>query len=106
MIDATQQRSAPVVPFWGRVTVVESPVDESQRDSGLILPSNYREEEEVDVRRGVVLAVDHGYWDANPHASEYVHRIDSGTVVFFTGGIRIGDAWVIQIHEIIGFEEG
>lgn len=87
-------------PFWGRVTVIESPVDEEDRN-GIIVPLT--RDEGGDFLRGVVQHVDQTYHDMDSWA-EYVRKIAPGTVVFFRKGVRIRDSYVVEIADILAFE--
>lgn len=92
-------------PFWGRVTVLESPVDEEERESGLIVPLLAVQGEKVDpVHRGVVLHIDQTYHDTEGHWNAYARQINSGTVVYFKDGRRILDTWVVDIADVLAFE--
>lgn len=88
-------------PFWGRVTVIESAVDEEERESGLIVPLAGLDEK---VRRGVVLHIDQTYHDTEGHWNAYARQINSGTVVYFKDGHRILDTWVVDISDVLAFE--
>lgn len=87
-------------PFWGRVAVVESPVDEIGRESGLLVPLKHDGEQEF--RRGVVVSVDTEWSDPDRKAA--CELIVPGTVVYFKGGTLIIDVYVIEINEILAYE--
>lgn len=90
-------------PFWGRVLLIESAVDEEQRKSGLIVPL-HREGQESEFKRGVVYRIDQTYHELTQWG-DYARQIDTGTAVFFRGGIKIGvDTWVVDIDDILAFE--
>ncbi len=83
-------------PMYGYATVLESGVDEEQRDSGLIVPVGT---EQTVLRRGVILHVS----DAG---GDYSDKLPAGTVVYYRGGIRIADVVLVDIaDEIVAYEE-
>jgi co-chaperonin GroES (HSP10) len=87
-------------PYYGRIAVLESPVDELERPSGLIVPLDEGDDE---TRRGVIIRID--YVD-DTEDTEYVReRLREGTVVYFTGGITISDIIFLQSSQIIAYEE-
>lgn len=86
-------------PYYGRFAVVESDVDQEQRDSGLIVPI----ELEQGVRRGVIAHVD---WIDGEEGLEYAkERVGEGSAVYFRGGVKISDMWFISSADIIAYEE-
>lgn len=90
-------------PFWGRVAIMESPVDETERPSGLIVPM--RHEGQTDpLTRGVVLRVDQGYHDKGGEWADYVQLIDQGTVVYFRNGVKLEDIWIVDVSDILAYE--
>jgi co-chaperonin GroES (HSP10) len=93
-----------VRPFWGRVAIMESPVDQEQRPSGLIVPLKHEEIEET-CRRGVVLHIDQRYHELDGWGV-YAQQIDAGTVVYFTKGVRVGDTWIVDISDVLAYEDG
>jgi co-chaperonin GroES (HSP10) len=95
-----QEIEARLRPFWGRVLVVESPVDEEQRQSGLIVPHKF--EGSADVRRGVVVDVD-GEW-SDPDRRAAAERLPPGTVVWYRGGTRVGEFVLMQIDDVLAYE--
>lgn len=92
-----------VRPFWGRATLIESPVDESELESGLVLPHTF--DGDGGVKRGVIQDVD-PFWDEIPSHEHVRENLKPGTVVFYTGGTRIRDVVVVQMIEILAFETG
>lgn len=90
-------------PFWGRVSVVESPVDESERASGLIVPHSFDGDDSV--KRGVVIAIDL-VWDENTPGRAMADVLVPGTPVYFQdgAGIRIRDVLILEINHILAFE--
>lgn len=87
-------------PYYGRISVLESPVDEEQRDSGLIVHIDT----DHGIKRGVVANVDRVEGDPS---EEYMReRIVEGTVVYYLGGVKISDLTFITSSEIIAYEEG
>lgn len=87
-----------VRPFCGhgRATVQESPVDEAQRDSGLVVPLSFDGDDGV--KRGVLLNVapDPGTYAGDP--------LPRGTVVWYRGGVRIQDVVVVDLANILAYE--
>lgn len=81
-------------PFWRRVTVLPSPVDEAHRSSGMIVPITV----DAGIARGVVVDVAEG-WGG--------HGIGVGTVVYYfqTNAIQIGDLLVVDLEDVMAFEE-
>jgi hypothetical protein len=86
-------------PYYGRIAVLESIVDEVARPSGLVVPF----EMDPNVKRGVISHVD--YVD-DSEAEEYVkERLAPGVVVYYMGGVSISDITFVQSSEIIAYEE-
>lgn len=88
---------AQVKPFWGRVSVADTPVDEHQRDTGLILPFGTIEDH---LTRGIVVAVDDAYQD-----SQYAGRLQPGMIVWYARGRRILDVTIVDFEDIYAFQE-
>jgi hypothetical protein len=93
-VDATAAKSQ-LRPFWGRIIVAPSPVDEAQHKSGLIVPTHY--EGDDDVKRGIVLAAD---------LDDLDDELPPGTVVYYVGGIRVLDLIVLDRQEVLAYHEG
>lgn len=95
-----------VRPFWGRVLVVDSPVDEAETASGLIIPLKMDGSE---LSRAIVTHHDAHYAE-NPNSNGYPHPdlIPPGTVVFYRTslGKRIGDVVIVDVDDIWAYEEG
>lgn len=89
---------AKILPFWGRVSVIPSPVDEAQLDSGLVVPMTYDGDD--DIRRGVVQAIDL----ASNEQMESPELLVPGTVVYYRNGVRILDVIVVERNDIIAYE--
>lgn len=90
-------------PFWGRVMLVESHVDEEQLKSGLIVPIS---DITSDLSRGVVQHIDK-VWHEATSASESSALADAlvpGTVVYYRNGWKIGDVIVVEMSDIIAIE--
>lgn len=88
-------------PFFGRVMVMPSPVDEAQRESGLVIPMAY--EGDDGIKRGVVAGIDDAFDEA--YAEYSFHEIiPIGTVVYYTGGITIQGYVFLGGKEIIALE--
>jgi co-chaperonin GroES (HSP10) len=87
-----------VRPFWGRVTVAESTVDEDQRASGLVLPVRY--EGDDGVRRGIVLDVAVG-----GYASDAVDCLEPGMLIYFRRSVKIDhDVLVVELSDVLAYE--
>lgn len=80
-------------PMYGYATLIQSTVDEEQRDSGLIVPIG------AELKRGVILHLaDVG--------GDYSTLLPEGTVVFYRNGTSIGDVVLVSISEdILAYEE-
>lgn len=91
------QTDAQVKPFWGRVSVANTPVDEHQRDTGLILPFGSIEDHLV---RGVVVAVDSAYEN-----STYAGVLQPGMIVWYRAGRRILDVTIVDFEDIYAYQE-
>lgn len=89
-------------PFWGCITVLESSVDEEQRQSGLIVPLSV-ESSGANLQRGVVLHVSayDRYGDAMAH-----DLIGPGTVVYHRGGVRVADVVIVKLTDVVAYIEG
>jgi hypothetical protein len=85
-------------PFWGRVTVIESPLDEAQRESGLILPITG-----IELKRGIVLSIDH-VWDEHLPGYPVGETLPEGTPVYYRAGIKIGDVVVVDLNDVLAYE--
>ena len=86
-------------PFWGRVTVLPSPVDEVQRDSGVIVPIGLHTDDGLPTfERGIVLHV------ASCGIPSEV-SLPEGSVVYYEAGDRIGDVVVVKFQDIVAFVE-
>lgn len=91
-----------VRPFWGRVTVLESPVDEEQRESGLIVP--IQDARGDTCKRGIIREID-GSWD-DPRGRAMAELIGPGTPVYYRGGEKIGDLIILELQDILAYEDG
>ncbi len=85
-------------PFWGRIMVIPSSLDEEQRASGLILP--VVGESYTPVRRGVVAHVD----KVRHELADSIDELVPGTVVYYIDGLRIADAVMLNRSEIVAYE--
>jgi co-chaperonin GroES (HSP10) len=94
----TEATTANLRPFWGRIMVIPSSVDEHERRSGLIVPMEYEGDEQV--RRGVVVHIDN--WRAEP--TETARDLLPGTIVYYKGGVRVADAVILERNEILAYE--
>lgn len=88
-------------PFWGRVALLPSPVDEYQRASGLVLPDHYDGSEGI--YRGVVIATDPSTEGIPGFAS--MESLPVGTVVWYIGGgYIVRDTVIVNPDDIIAVE--
>jgi hypothetical protein len=94
----THQDTHRLRPFWGRVLVLESPVDESERPSGLIVPMG--EAGSTQVKRGVVLHIDPWHGEPIPSAEEIL----PGTVVYYIDGVQVLDGVILERSQIYAYE--
>ena len=86
-----------IQPFWGRVALLPSPVDEYQRASGLVVPDKYEGEEGI--HRGIVIAVDDG-----DGFLPIMHILEVGMVVWHLGGYTVRDTVIVRGEDIIAYE--
>jgi hypothetical protein len=86
-------------PFWGRIMVLPSNLDDEARPSGLVVPLVYRDSP---VKRGIVAHVDR----TRAEQSESIDDIEPGTVVYYVDGLRIQDCVMLLRHEIVAYEVG
>lgn len=95
MMPEAETSTANLRPFWGRVIVIPSAVNEEERGSGLIVPTQW--EGDDGVKRGVVTHVDEslGFGPTD---------LGAGSVVYYKGGVKVLDTVVLERHEIYAFE--
>lgn len=86
---------ARVKPFWGRVAVAESTVDDHERQSGLILPWGTDDQH---LLRGVVTDVDPDYDDG------HLSALKPGMVVWYSRGRRVLDVTIVDAEHIYAYE--
>lgn len=87
-------------PWWGRVAVLPSPVDEMERDSGLVIPIALAADDgHRQFSRGIVLHV------ASCGVPSEAMPAD-GSVVYYENADRIGDVDVVNYRDIIAVMEG
>lgn len=86
-----------VKPFYGRVTVAESTVEEEQRQSGIVIP--IRHEGSDTFHRGVLLDV------ANDPPHPGGEELRPGMVIYYRIGTKIGDVIVVNLSEILAYED-
>lgn len=84
-------------PFWGRVTVLPSPVDEVERESGVIVPLG---REHSDYDRGIVLHV-----ATCGIMADALDILQEGMVVYYEHGATIGDVIVVNISDVVAYIE-
>lgn len=100
MMSELQNLQAQLRPFWGRLMVLPSPVDQAELPSGLIVPINGMQGAE----RGVVYQSDIAYDEAYP-GYDISTILPVGTVVYFKGGVRIGEYVFVTGQEIYAYED-
>lgn len=86
-----------VKPFYARATVAASPVDEAEHESGLIVPIQYSGADEF--KRGVLLDVH----NEPPHLG--AELLERGMVVYYRKGVSIGDVIVVELRDILAYED-
>lgn len=88
-----------VRPFWGygRATVIESAVDEAQRRSGLVVPLAFDGDDGIS--RGVILHVVYA------PGGETGDLLTPGRVVFYRTAVQIADVYVVDLEDVIAYEE-
>lgn len=79
-------------PYGARVTVADSPVDQEETSSGIVIPIGDREN--PGFHRGVVL-----------HVTHEMEPLEPGTVIFFRYGTRIADVTIVDADQIIAYED-
>lgn len=89
-----------VRPFWGRVAVAPSPVDETQRPSGIVVPDKF--DGDSGVERGVVVCVD----PLRVEDVESIEELTPGTPVWYRNGVRIRDVVIVDRRDILAYEIG
>lgn len=96
--------AAAIRPFWGRVTVQESPVDETETPSGLVLPMQH--EGDDGVVRGVVLHCSD--WSAIGLTTDAAALLAPGTVVYYPAkaGLKISGVVILHHADVLAYEEG
>lgn len=91
-----------VKPFYGRIAVAPSPVDETQAKSGLIVPFTEMDDH---LNRGVVTDIDAVY-DESFGSYRYGTMLRPGVVVWYRGeGNRVGDVIIVDACDIFAYEE-
>lgn len=103
-MDQTERVLAKAVrPFWGRVAVLPSPVDEIETGSGIVIPLEH--EDDAGVERGVVFRIDESWNESQPQQRTAAEQLSPGTVVWYRGGVRVRDVVVLEMSEIYAFED-
>lgn len=103
MVPQTEVMMSKIRPFWQQVTVIESSVDEEQRASGLIVPIQVAQDKKDSeaLHRGVILHL--AAFDSNDETASSILR--EGMVIYFHGGQTIGDVLVVNLRDIVAYEE-
>jgi co-chaperonin GroES (HSP10) len=91
-----------VRPFWGRVLVMDSPVDEEELASGLIVPVQM---EDSALTRAVVMHHDKHYLEHVEAGYPTTELIPVGTVIWYLHGQRVGDVVIVDADDIYAYEE-
>lgn len=83
-------------PYYARITVLPTPVDEVQHENGLILPIDLT----AGVERGVVEATSESH-DESPWG------FPPGTIVYYFlhDAVQIGEVQVVKLEDVIAYEE-
>jgi co-chaperonin GroES (HSP10) len=102
--EASSIAAAALRPFWGRVTVSESPVDEEQRESGLVVP--HRHEGDDGIIRGIVLHCSER--SALGLTCDAADHLLPGTVVYYPKAAALRIAGVVILHhaDVLAYEDG
>lgn len=93
-----------VRPFWGRVSVMPSPVDEEELPSGLVLP--LRHEGGKELVRGVVERVDENW--SHPDMQAAADQLKPGTVVYYQESDelpRIRGLVILKVSDVFAVED-
>ena len=95
-----------VRPFWGRILVLDSPVDEEQTESGLIVPVQSKDNPEL--TRAIVIQHDPHYAEHPDIGYPHTELLPIGTVIWYitTLGKKIGDVVAVDVDDIWAYEEG
>jgi len=104
----TPKSTHAIRPFWGRVAVIDSPVDEIETRSGLIVPVSHGHvgDDHFVPRRAIVQEIDATYGDNPPgQMVELARLLEPGTVVhYYDEGWRIGELVLILPSQIVAYE--
>lgn len=84
-------------PFCNAVTVIESPVDEQELASGIVLPINHSDK--PDIFRGVVVA------SGSCHCQDW-EKIHNGVVIYYIKSMQLPEDLKLVFHDdILAYEE-
>lgn len=90
-------------PFYGRIMCIDSPVDESQLESGLIVPLKL---DDSVLTRAIVIHHDKHFTEHSSDQSyPYTDLIPVGTVIWYLVGKVIGDVVIVDVDDIYAYEE-
>lgn len=90
-------------PFWGRVSLIESPVEETVLRSGVVVPMKY--DGDSGVKRGVIVGLAAALHDNDGEREAEIEQIQPGTVVFYRDGVKLPDGTVVvDLPDILAFE--
>lgn len=98
-----------ILPFWGRVTIVESPIDEEETTSGLVIPRSALASGAPDdgpvARRGIVQSVEFDIYHEGEPARIAAEKLTPGMVVYFRKPTRIGaDLLAVEFNDVLAYE--
>jgi co-chaperonin GroES (HSP10) len=95
--------AAALRPFWGRVTVSESPVDEAETPSGLLLPLKH--EEDDGILRGIVLNCSDRA--AAGYTCDAADHLTPGTVVYYSAlaALKIAGVTILHHADVLAYED-
>jgi hypothetical protein len=96
------------LPFWGRITVVESVVDAEQTPSGLIVPPAAfagSVDDGKPARRGIVKAIDADIFREGTAERACADKITPGVLVYFRNPKRLhGELLAVDLADILAYE--
>jgi co-chaperonin GroES (HSP10) len=95
--------AAQLRPFWGRVTVSESTVDEAETPSGLVLPMKHADDDGI--LRGVVLHCSDRA--ASGYTCDAADSLTPGTVVYYSAmaALKIAGVTILHHSDVLAYEE-
>lgn len=95
-------------PYWGRITMSDSPVDEEQTESGLIVPLKANGEDSS-LKRAVVMETHLQAWENDDTHHACVEELEPGRVVWYDSSservFRLGETVICWPGDIVALEE-